>query len=308
MQKVLVTGINGFVGQHVAHELIQTGIDVVGIGGPGSTAAHDKVTDYLSLDLTKAEEAARIDFAGIDGVIHLAGLAAVGPSFDKPVGYVSTNVGIQTNLFEAALAQDTRPRFLIISTGALYDASASLPLTEESTILPNSPYAVSKIGQEAMARYYTKRGIESVIARPFNHIGPGQGLGFIVPDLTNQILAAEKVSDAAIKVGNLDARRDYTDVRDIARAYRLLLEKGQSGEIYNVCSGTARSGHEILEGLLKITGTNPKIEQDEARMRPADTPELRGSHDKLTRDTDWQPEISLEQTLQDVVTDWRNRT
>lgn len=308
MQKVLVTGINGFVGQHVAHELIQAGIDVVGIGGPGSAAAHDKVTDYLSLDLTKAEEAARIDFTGIDGVIHLAGLAAVGPSFDKPVEYVNTNVGIQTNLFEAALAQDTKPRFLIVSTGALYDASASLPLTEESTTLPSSPYAVSKIGQEAMARYYTRRGIETIIARPFNHIGPGQGLGFIVPDLTKQVLDVENGKAASVKVGNLDAKRDYTDVRDIARAYRLLLEKGESGEIYNVCSGTARSGHEILEGLLKVTGTSPKIEQDEARMRPADTPELRGSHDKLTQDTGWQSEISLGQTLKDVVSDWRNRT
>jgi GDP-4-dehydro-6-deoxy-D-mannose reductase len=200
-----------------------------------------------------------------------------------------------------------KPRFIVISTGALYDAKAALPLTESSKVDPNSPYAVSKIGQEQMALYYTSRGFECIIARPFNHIGPGQGPGFIVPDLAEQIIKVEKGEASEVMVGNLDAKRDYTDVRDIARAYRLLLEKGKSGEVYNICSGTPRSGHEILEGLLAASGGNVNTQQDPAKMRPSDTPEIYGSHDKLAQDTGWQPEIALEQTLRDVIADWRNR-
>jgi GDP-4-dehydro-6-deoxy-D-mannose reductase len=307
MRKVLITGVNGFVGQHLARELAANNIEVVGTGGPNSAQPASEMTRYLSLDLTNSHEAAKIDFTGIDGVIHLAGLAAVGPSFDEPMRYITTNIGIETNLFEAALAQQASPRFLIISTGALYDPSAELPLTESSQVTPSSPYAVSKIGQEQMAHYYGRRNLECVIARPFNHIGPGQGLGFIVPDLAQQIIEAEKGAAQSIKVGNLEAKRDYTDVRDIARAYRLLLEKGTPGEVYNVCSGTALSGQQILEGLAQAANLMPAVEQDPAKMRPGDTPELRGSHDKLTHDTGWQPEIALESTLADVIADWRTK-
>jgi GDP-4-dehydro-6-deoxy-D-mannose reductase len=307
MKKVLVTGVNGFVGRHVAREQLDNNISVIGIGGPSSEATNSELSDYLALDLTRAEEAGKIAFSGVDGVIHLAGLAAVGPSFNKPMEYLMTNIGIQTNLFEAALTQKATSRWLIISTGALYDAQATLPLSEESPVLPSSPYAVSKLTQESMAQYYSRRGIETLITRPFNHIGPGQGLGFIVPDLTKQIIDVESGNAQELKVGNLDAKRDYTDVRDIARAYRLLLEKGSSGQIYNVCSGKALSGHEILDGLMRAAGSQPKTGQDPEKMRPADAAELCGSHDKLTAATGWRPEISLEQTLQDVVADWRSR-
>ncbi|HEX7633285.1 MAG TPA: NAD-dependent epimerase/dehydratase family protein [Candidatus Saccharimonadales bacterium] len=303
MHKVLVTGANGFVGQHLINELQRNNIAVMGVGGPTTPNRNDQLTDYQMLDLTKPEEAAKIDFSEVEGVIHLAGLAAVGPSFNEPVRYISTNVGIETNLFEAARAQNKQPRFLIISTGALYDPTASLPLSETSRVLASSPYAVSKLGQEEMAQYYTQRGFECVIARPFNHIGPGQGPGFIVPDLAQQV-----VSQHEILVGNLDSRRDYTDVRDIVRAYRLLLEKGRSGEIYNICSGTAHSGHEILDGLVSATDKSPIIKQDSDKMRPSDIPELRGSHDKLTADTGWQPEISIETTLKDVIAEWQAKS
>lgn len=308
MKKVLVTGSNGFVGQHLAKELAGSGIAVIGVGGSqGAKEKSPHVDSYLELDLTKPEEAARLDFAGVDGVIHLAGLAAVGPSFDDPMLYFNVNVGIEVNLFEAALAQDAKPRFLIISSGSLYDPGADLPLTENSPVEPSSPYAVSKIGQEQMAHYYRGRGFDSIIARPFNHIGPGQGPGFIVPDLAQQIAAAEKGGSREVLVGNLDAQRDYTDVRDIVRAYRLLLEKGQSGEVYNVCSGQARSGHDILNGLLAVTDTKPEVKQDPAKMRPADNPLIYGSYQKLKDATGWQPEISIETTLADAMSDWRSK-
>jgi GDP-4-dehydro-6-deoxy-D-mannose reductase len=309
MKTILVTGANGFVGQHLVRELAENNMTVVGVGGPiGSSKKSPYVSRYLELDLMKTEDVARLEFGDIDGVIHLAGLAAVGASFDDPMRYMTTNIGIEVNLFEAALSQHASPRFLIISTGALYDPAADLPLTETSPVVPSSPYAVSKIGQEQMARYYHGRGFESIIARPFNHIGPGQGPGFIVPDLAQQIVAVAQNKTAEVTVGNLDAKRDYTDVRDIVRAYRLLLEGGRPGEIYNVCSGTPRSGHDILTGLTKVAGVDPKIVEDKAKLRPSDTPLIYGDRQKLTADTGWQPEIPIETTLSDVIADWQSKT
>jgi GDP-4-dehydro-6-deoxy-D-mannose reductase len=308
MTKVLVTGANGFVGRHLVKELLDNGHEVVAVGG-SQVAAIDGGAGlhYVTLDLTKPDEARQIDFSDINGVVHLAGLAAVGPSFDEPMKYIDINIGIEINLFETALAQKATPRFLVISSGSLYDPEAVLPLSESSPVEPNSPYAVSKIGQEQMAHYYQARGLESIIARPFNHIGPGQGPGFIVPDLAKQIIKAEKDGQPEILVGNLDAQRDYTDVRDIVRAYRLLLQKGRPGETYNICSGQARSGHEILAGLLDYAKCHPKVKPDPAKMRPSDNPLIYGSRQKLTDDTGWQPVISIETTLADVIKDWRSR-
>jgi GDP-4-dehydro-6-deoxy-D-mannose reductase len=308
MKRVLVTGSNGFVGRHLVGELAGHGTTVIGVGGhQGAKEKSPHVETYLEVDLTDPKQAARIDFKGVDGVIHLAGLAAIGASFDDPMLYMTTNVGIEVNLFEAALAQQVAPRFLIVSSGGLYDSNAPLPLTEDSPVEPGTPYAVSKIGQEQMAHYYRNRGFESIIARPFNHIGPGQGPGFIVPDLAKQIIAIEKGDARELLVGNLDARRDYTDVRDIVRAYLLLLDKGRAGEIYNICSGQAHSGHDILKGLLALTDGKPEIKQDPAKMRPSDNPLIYGSHQKLTDDTGWQPAIPIETTLADVIKDWRSR-
>lgn len=308
MKQVLVTGVNGFVGQHLAKELSENGITVIGVGGAqGAHKDSPYLSKYIELDLSQAAETANIDFSEVDGVIHLAGLAAVGPSFDDPMRYITTNAAIESNLLETALKQTATPRFLVISTGALYDAKATLPLSETSPLLASSPYAVSKITQEQLAQYYGLRGFEIIVARPFNHIGPGQNPGFIVPDIAQQIIACETGQQTSIKVGNLDAERDYTDVRDIARAYRLLLEKGVPGETYNVCSGRALSGHDILQGLLDASGSSIQTESDPNKMRPSDNPTIFGSDQKITDATGWQPTISIDQTLADVIADWRAR-
>jgi len=302
IKKILVTGVNGFVGNHLSKELKSAGYSVMGIGGEiGSSQTPEGVDEYLVVDLTNREKVENINLSNIDGVIHLAGLAAVGPSFGDPMKYIDTNIGIEVNIFEACIKQNIKPKFIIISSGTIYSPKNVMPLNEQSSILPNSPYAVSKMGQEEMALYYESIGFEVVIARPFNHIGPGQGLGFIVPDLAKQIIDYSSGNTDKVMVGNLDSQRDYTDVRDISRAYRLLFEKGKSGEVYNICSGLAISGNKILNDLMKIKGISAEIELDKSRLRPSDNPLIVGGYSKIKKDTGWQPKISLEQTFKDIL-------
>jgi GDP-4-dehydro-6-deoxy-D-mannose reductase len=301
MVGVLVTGAEGFVGRHLVVELAAHGHEVVATIGPGGRPS-------FAVDLLDAGAVAALDLTGVDAIVHLAGLASVGPSFSAPLTYVTSNMGIEINLLEAALAQQRSIRALIISSGSLYDGRGIQPLTEDSAVRPDSPYAVSKLGQEHLGAYYGTRGLEVLVARPFNHIGPGQGPGFLVPDLARQVVAVERRESTSVSVGNLESHRDYTDVRDIARAYRLLLEAGTTGSTYNVCSGTSHGGQEVLELLLKLSPASPKVVSDPSRMRPSDTPRIVGSSAKLQRDTGWRPQIALATSLADALEDWRSRS
>lgn len=303
----MVTGAAGFVGKHLINELLENGHDVVAV-----TNTNEKQPSAIKTfvaDLTDKDAVSNnIKFDEVDAVIHLAGLAAVGPSFDQPLYYLSTNAGIQINLFEACLAQNAKPKFLVISSGSLYDPKQKMPLNESSRVLPSSPYSVSKVAQESLATYYGNRGFEYIIARPFNHMGPGQNPGFIVPDFAQQIALGEKGEVSEIMVGNLEAKRDYTDVRDIAHAYRLLVESNRtSGQIFNICSGNSVSGKEILDSLLAESSAKLTVKQDPDRMRPSDIPEIIGNHNKITQLTSWEPKYSLQETLSDALKDWRNR-
>jgi GDP-4-dehydro-6-deoxy-D-mannose reductase len=306
-QTILVTGANGFVGHHVVRELHNNGYTVISTGKEASEELAPLVEKHYSVDLTDATSVDTIDFSNVDGIIHLAGLAAVGPSFDNPMLYISANMGMEVNLYEAARKQNASPRFVVVSSGSLYDAKVTMPITELSPIKPSSPYAVSKIGQEQLVAYYGNRGFESVVARPFNHIGPGQNTGFILPDLAKQIIEAKKNGAKTIKVGTLTTERDYTDVRDIARAYRLLFEKGKAGETYNICSGKSISGQTILDTLLAVTEAEITAETDPTLVRPVDTSLIYGDSSKLSKDTGWTPEISFEKTVADTIADWRSR-
>jgi GDP-4-dehydro-6-deoxy-D-mannose reductase len=302
---ILVTGAAGFVGTHLANELVSNGHYAIAAVNHGEKPSplYGQVA-YADLSI-KNEVANNIDFTKINAVIHLAGLAAVGPSFDDPLKYLNINVGIELNLYEACIKQGCRPNMLIVSSGMLYDPTEPMPLKEDSAILPSSPYAVSKVSQEVFAKYYSKRDFNSIIARPLNHIGPGQKGGFIVPDFAMQIASAERGEISSIRVGDLTSKRDYTDVRDIVRAYRLLAEKGHPNETYNICSGNSHSGQDILDGLLAASDAKVTTEKDPERMRPSDIPEIYGSHDKITQDTGWEPSISLEKSLEDALNDWR---
>ncbi len=302
--KALVTGGNGFAGSYRVKQLQTSGHEVVSVGY--TDPPRDQAAIYVKADLLSAEATAdKLDFKDIDWVFHLAGLTNVGESFQKPAQYFETNSQIQINLFETCLAQKVQPLFLIISSAHVYDATAPMPLTESSAVIPSNPYAASKLGQEIIGQYYGVRGFEVITARSFNHVGPGQTPGFIVADLAKQIAAVEKADEPVIRVGNLEAKRDFSDVRDIVRAYELLATKGSPGEVYNICSGQPVSGQQILDQLLKLTKADIKTQPDPNLMRPSDTPVLYGDNTKLKESTGWKPQISLKQTLADTLEFWR---
>ena len=306
MKNILITGINGFVGNHLLNELTKCGYTVSGVGR--EERCSQKLKNYYNINLNDSIKLNAIDFSQIDAIIHLAGLAAVGPSFNNPKLYLNTNMNIEVNLYEMCVKQDVRPLFLIISSGSLYSPTQKLPLKENSRIDPSSPYAVSKVGQEELAKYYRKRGFKCIIARPFNHIGPGQALGFITSDLAYQIFDCLKNKKNELLVGNLSAKRDYTDVRDIARGYRLLIEKGCDGEVYNLCSGTSYSGETILNKMLSNVSskTSFNIIQDLSKYRSVDVDNIYGSYKKINKATNWKPSISLDQSIEDVMKYWKD--
>lgn len=342
--RVAVTGVNGFVGRHLAAELAGHAVAVVGIGmdEKPDPALDGLLDEYVVADLVEGWP----DIGNVDAVIHLAGLAAVGPSFDEPQHYITVNSSIVTNLCESVLASGSHPRVVMVSSGAIYDGNQQLPLTEESAIAFNSPYAVSKVLNESQAAYYRGRGLDCVIARPFNHIGPGQGPGFLLPDLAAALepgslvevrrppaaeaskprllgfdpstgsgrraprkLAPQPANPAPqpaarpLKVGDLTTRRDYTDVRDVARAYRMLATQPHlSHDTYNICSGRSLAGNDILTELLKASGLSPvDTEIDESRRRPNDPADIVGDNSRLREDTGWSPTLSIDETVADFL-------
>lgn len=298
--RVAVTGINGFVGHHLARELHKNNIFVIGIGHDSTIADEikDIVDEYHSADLTKSWP----QINNLKAVIHLAGLAAVGPSYDAPQRYIETNSAMVTNMCEYYIAVKQSPRIIIVSSGAVYDPNQSMPILESSTIGYTSPYAVSKVLTENQAKYYTNRGIECIVARPFNHIGPGQKTGFILPDFYSRLKNLNK-NDNTISVGNIKTRRDYTDVRDIVSAYRLLAtSKTLNHSVYNICSGKSLSGVEIFDTLKEVMNM-PEINFviDEAMVRPTDIPEIFGDASRLQNELGWRPEYTIDTTIKDFV-------
>jgi GDP-4-dehydro-6-deoxy-D-mannose reductase len=305
-QRILVTGVNGFVGPHLVRELKNQGITVVGAASQkANPEVADLLDDFIACDLTNLESVSKIDFASIDAVIHLAALSNQGMSFDQPQKFIADNSAMVINLFEATLAQkpERHPRFIMVSSGAVYESSQQMPLTEKSQTTHGSPYSISKLLGEMLGDYYQKRGIDSVVVRPFNHTGPGQGKGFLLPDMVKQL--SELGEEGVLKVGNIATRRDYTDVRDVVKAYVALATATEvKNRLYNVCSGKSRSGEEII-GLIAQTLYGPdaktNTEVDQSRIRPNDPPEIFGSTELLKADTSWETTIPFEQTVRDYV-------
>lgn len=307
MAKILITGVGGFVGQHLAQESFKQGHEVHGISHSGElpNSLSGIVKDHNVCNLADYSAVKKLDLTSYSAIVNLAGLANVGESFKNPELYMKTNVSVLTNICKVALEQRSSCRIVGISTGAVYESAQTMPLREGSkTVLNGSPYAKSKLAMEDGALEFTEKGVDCVIARPFNHIGPGQQAGFLMFDLCRQLL--ESTTSESISVGTMSSKRDYTDVRDVARAYILLATTNKndlSSNIYNICSGTARTGYSLLEELQKhIPGTEHiKIEVNPNLVRPNDPPVLVGSHDLITKDTHWQPSIAFEQTVEDIV-------
>ena len=249
--------------------------------------------------------------AAPDAIYHLAALTHVGQSWDEPLRVLEVNVIGTAALLAAARECGTDPRVLVTSSAEVYGAVTDpdrLPLREVSPTAPLTPYAASKLAAEAVVAQACLGHDQQVITvRPFNHIGPGQAPSFAVAALAKRIVEAERSGAGSIPVGNLSARRDFTDVRDVVRAYRLLVESGTAGEVYNVCSGRDVSIEEIAKSLLGLAGSPLELETDPSLVRAVDVPVLRGDPAKLQDATGWKPEIALEQTLADVMSYWRDR-
>jgi len=305
MSKVLITGVNGFVGQHLVRELHDDGHMVVGLGYGDMKDAKTSalLTDYASCDLTDKEAVAALPLRNVSAIINLAGLANVGASFDNPELFNKVNVEVLTNLCDKIIKNGISARVIAVSTGAVYAPNQPMPLTEESSVNKSGPpYAYSKLMMEAAAQRYRSKGLDCVVARPFNHSGPGQAMGFLIPDLYQQLLES-KQNNHILKVGNLDTRRDYTDVRDIVRGYvYLALAEELHHDTYNICSGHSSSGREVLKLLMEETGlSDVSVEVDQSLIRPTDPLDLYGSYERLNQETDWLPKIPLERTVHDFV-------
>jgi GDP-4-dehydro-6-deoxy-D-mannose reductase len=297
---IAVTGATGFVGPHVLRELRAGGHEVVAVSNEETP---DLDVPFVACDLTRAWPE---ELAAVDAVVHLAGLSAVGPSFDRPQRYLDVNGSMVVTMCEALLAAGSSARVLVVSSGAVYDAFQDQPIPESGRTAVNSPYVVSKLLVEDLAGYYAARGLDVLVARPFNHIGPGQGPGFLLPDLVDQARTAASAGEP-MRTGDLTTARDYTDVRDVARAYRLLLEvdlgdRTRAERVFNVCSGRARSGTELRDLVLRRLGLSDLVvEVDPSRIRPNDPRSIAGDHRRLTDVTGWVPEHGIDKTVEDFI-------
>ena len=312
--QVLITGAGGFVGSHLAAHLdrVEPRARLIGTVLFATEIVHSSVSESHLIDLR--------DYAAVrdllarcqpDAIYHLAAQAFVPRSFEDPWETLENNIRAQLNIIQACLELSLRPRILIVSSAEIYGevVPEQQPMGEDSVIRPTNPYSVSKVAQDLLAlQYHLSHDLPLLRARPFNHIGPGQNGRFVAPAFASQIANIEEGKDeAVIYVGNLAAKRDFTDVRDIVRAYSKIVAKGRPGEAYNVASGRAFSIQQLLDILLSLTEKKIEVRVDPDRLRPVDVPEIRGDASKLRRDTGWQPTFTFEQTLRDVLADCRQR-
>jgi GDP-4-dehydro-6-deoxy-D-mannose reductase len=316
--RVLVTGITGFVGSHFAEYALARGAEVCGsYRWRSKTDNIDHLRERVTLvecdlrDLSSVQNL--LSVARPDYIIHLAAQSFVQASWHTPAETLNTNSISQVNLLEAIRDRGaSAPRFLAIGSSEEYGLvyEDELPIRETNPLRPLSPYAVSKVTQDLMGyQYFKSYGLPIIRTRAFNHEGPRRGDVFVTSNFARQVAEIEAGRrEPTIFVGNLKAVRDYTDVRDIVRGYWLLLERGEPGEVYNLCSGRGWAIHEMLNFLLAESTVQPiAVKEDPARLRPSDVPVLIGDASKIERAVGWRPEIPFEQTLRDLLAYWRRR-
>lgn len=306
----LVTGAAGFAGSHLLDELLRTNPSVAAwasprgrLPGPADSRVH-----WSAVDLLDPEAVARaIADLRPAAVYHCAGVPHVAESWGNPRRVLEVNVMGTHHVLEALLRAGHRCPVLVTGSALIYHPAAA-PLTEDHPIGPSSPYGVSKLAQEMLAA--RAPGLLPVyLARPFNHAGPRQSPDFVTSSFAKQIAEIEAgLSEPVLRVGNLTARRDITDVRDTVRAYRLIVERGVPRRPYNVCAGQAYRISDLLETLLGLSRVRVTLEEDPTRMRPSDIPTVLGDRSRIGAEIGWQPELPIERTLADLLDYWRNTT
>jgi len=314
--KALVTGISGFVGSHMAELLLQQGVEVVGTIRNRSRMNHiESIVKELHLVECELRDPFSVETLiqseKPDYIFHLAAQSFVPTSWNSPMDTIANNIAGQLNLFEAVRRYDVPARIQIACSSEEYGhvESHEAPIRETNSLRPLSPYAISKVAQDYLGyQYYKSYGLHVVRTRTFNHTGPRRGEQFVTSNFAKQIADIEKgLKPPVIHVGNLEAKRDFTDVRDVVRAYWLALEKGVPGEAYNIASGTCWSIGDMLQLLLSFSQIAIEIRQDPARMRPSDVELLLGNYDSFHQATGWKPEIPFERTMEDLLNYWRSQ-
>ena len=312
--RVLITGITGFVGPHLAEYLLahHTEVELWGLAwgdeGRDQLASLEPDLRLVEGDLTEpASLEAALTAARPEVVFHLAAATSVADSWAHPAHIFRVNVTGQINLFECLLGAGMRPKVVLSSSAEIYGRTPteSLPLTEDHPLRPLSPYGSSKAAQDLIAfQYHAAHGLPTVRLRLFNQTGPRRPARFVLSSFARQITEIERGLRAPeLTVGNLEVVRDFSDVRDVARAYWLAAIEGEPGAAYNICSGQPRTVRSALEALLELSACEVEIRVDPELLRVADIPAQYGSHARFTADTGWQPEIPFEQTLRDLL-DW----
>ena len=313
--KVLITGISGFAGSHLAEFLLNKGYKVYGTFYDKSTFSNlngfiDKITlfecDIRNYDILKKI----IRKVRPDEIYHLAAISFVPTSLKNPKLTFDTNLYGTLNLYQVVIEQKINPKILFVGSADEYGLvkESDLPIKETRPLHPMNPYAISKMSSDFLSYFYFKNYHFDIIrVRSFNHIGPRQAPDFVCPSFAKQIVEIEKgiKREPIIMVGNLEAKRDFTDVRDMVRAYWLAVQKGEMGEVYNICSERTVQIKELLNKFLKLSSKKIEVMEDPKRMRPSDNPVLQGDFSKFRERCGWKPEIPLDKTFKDILEYWR---
>jgi GDP-4-dehydro-6-deoxy-D-mannose reductase len=308
----LVTGAGGFAGQHLLRELLQNDHEVVGGSVDGEPPRSGVLSprerarvQWIPLDIRVAEQIqSALSLHRPDRIFHLAAQSSVGQSFADVLGTWDLNATSTLRLMRAIIETVPSSRVLVVSSSEVYGIvpEEEQPISEARPLAPVNPYGASKAAAEIVARQLCgAAGVGLVIARSFSHIGPGQSLQFALPNWGAQLSQmARGTVERVLRVGNLEARRDLLDVRDVVRAYRLLIENGESGRVYNVCAGTAHRLADVVQAMVELSDSGARIEVEAKRLRPVDIPLILGDASRL-RDLGWSPAIELRQTLMDLL-------
>lgn len=307
MSKYLITGVSGFVGRYLVEYLNahEPDAEIMGLDIADSC---DMPIKYHKVNLAdKAVVSEIIEDFGPDYIVHLASISSVGQSWQNPGQCFKNNTDIMLSVLEAVRKQNLKTRILSIGSSEEYGeyASQDMPLKETYKLNPLNPYAVAKVSQEMLCKVYTVLGVDVVMTRSFNHIGPSQSDRFVVPSFIKQLVTISQGKQEVMSVGNIEVARDFTDVRDVVAAYYAILHKGKSGEVYNVCSGHTHKLSEIIVVAEQILGVKANIQVDKTRLRPNDAMLICGDNTRLKQELAWYPEYRLEQTIEDIVKYWQ---